>query len=88
MHTVGRALQRPSFAMGKLDKAEADSKRAHELRPDDFLSSIFLSEIYVMQGRPQDALPEIESVGITTFVCFCIRSRTTRLVGKRTRMPH
>ena len=24
---------------------------------------MFLSEIYVMQGRPQDALPEIERVG-------------------------
>jgi len=51
------------FREGKLDKAEADLKKAHELRPDDFLSSMFLSECYVMQGRPQDALPEIERVG-------------------------
>jgi len=51
------------FRGGKLDEAEADLKTAHELRPDDFLSSIYLSEIYVMQGRPQDALPEIERVG-------------------------
>jgi TolB-like protein/DNA-binding winged helix-turn-helix (wHTH) protein/cytochrome c-type biogenesis protein CcmH/NrfG len=50
------------FRGGKLDEAEADLKKAHELRPDDFLSSVFLSEIYVMQGRPQDALPEIERV--------------------------
>jgi tetratricopeptide (TPR) repeat protein len=48
---------------GKLDEAEADLKKAQELRPDDFLSSMFLSQIYVMQGRPQDALPEIERVG-------------------------
>ncbi len=51
------------FRAGKLGEAEADLKKAHELRPDYFLSSMFLSEIYVMQGRPQDALPEIERVG-------------------------
>ena len=51
------------FREGKLDKAEADYKKAHELRPDDFLSSTFLSEIYVLQGRPQEALPEIERIG-------------------------
>ena len=51
------------FRGGKLDEAETDLKKAHELRPDDFLSSIFLSEIYVLHGRPQDALPEIERVG-------------------------
>jgi tetratricopeptide (TPR) repeat protein len=51
------------FRMGKLDEAEADLKKARELRPDDFLSSVFLSEIYVIQGRPQNALPEIERVG-------------------------
>ncbi len=51
-----------AFRAGKLDEAEADYKKAQEFRPDDFLSSTFLSEIYVMQGRPQDALAEIESV--------------------------
>jgi Flp pilus assembly protein TadD len=51
------------FRGGKLDEAEADLKKALELRPDDFLSSTFLSEIYVMRGRPEDALPEIERVG-------------------------
>ena len=59
------------FRGGKLDEAEADLKKAHELRPDYFLSSVFLSEIYVMQGRPQNALPEIERVGydpIRTFL--------------------
>jgi tetratricopeptide (TPR) repeat protein len=50
------------FHGGKLDKAEADIKKANELRPDFFLSSFFLSEIYVMQGRPKDALPDIELV--------------------------
>jgi TolB-like protein/DNA-binding winged helix-turn-helix (wHTH) protein/Flp pilus assembly protein TadD len=47
---------------GKLDEAEADLEKARELRPDDFFISFPLSEVYVMQGRPQDALPEIEHV--------------------------
>jgi predicted Zn-dependent protease len=57
-----KAVGEIEFRAGKLDEAEADYKKAQELRPDDFLSSFFLSEIYVMQGRPQDALPEIERV--------------------------
>jgi tetratricopeptide (TPR) repeat protein len=57
-----KAVGEIEFRGGKLDEAEADLKKAHELRPDDFLSSMFLSEIYVMQGRPRHALPEIERV--------------------------
>jgi tetratricopeptide (TPR) repeat protein len=59
------------FRGGKLDEAEADLKKAHDLRPDYFLSAVFLSEVYVMEGRPQNALPEIERVGyghIRTFL--------------------
>jgi tetratricopeptide (TPR) repeat protein len=65
------ALGEIEFRGGKLDEAEADCKKAHELRPDHFISSVFLSEIYVMQGRPQDALAEIERGGydpIRTFL--------------------
>ena len=51
------------FRAGKLKEAEVDLKHAHELRPDDFLASVFLSQTHVMQGRPQDALPEIKRVG-------------------------
>ena len=51
------------FRAGKLEEAEVDLKHAHELRPDDFLASVFLSQTHVMQGRPQDALPEIKRVG-------------------------
>ena len=50
------------FQDGKLDEAEADLKKALALRADEFGSLVFLSESYVMQGRPQDALPEIERV--------------------------
>jgi tetratricopeptide (TPR) repeat protein len=48
--------------MGQLDEAAADSKKGLALSPDGFPGPIQLSQIYVMQGRPQDALPEIELV--------------------------
>ncbi len=48
--------------MGQLDEAAAHSKKALELKPDVFPGLIQLSEIYIMQGRPQDALPEIELI--------------------------
>jgi TolB-like protein/DNA-binding winged helix-turn-helix (wHTH) protein/TPR repeat protein len=50
------------YYIGQLDQAAADSKKALELKPDDFSPPITLSLIYLMQGRPQDALPEIEHV--------------------------
>jgi TolB-like protein/DNA-binding winged helix-turn-helix (wHTH) protein/Tfp pilus assembly protein PilF len=58
------------YWMGDLDNAVADFKRALELRPQN-KSHIFLAEIYVIQGRSQDALAEIERVGydpIRTFL--------------------
>ena len=48
--------------MGQLDEAAADSKKALELSPDVWNGHILLGQIYIMQGRPQDALPEIELV--------------------------
>ena len=45
--------------MGQLDQAEADCKKALELNPE---VSGTLSQIYLMQGRPQDALREVERV--------------------------
>jgi TolB-like protein/DNA-binding winged helix-turn-helix (wHTH) protein/Tfp pilus assembly protein PilF len=48
--------------MGQLDQSAADSKKALELDPDHWASLIDLSRIYLLQGRPQDALPEIEHV--------------------------
>jgi TolB-like protein/DNA-binding winged helix-turn-helix (wHTH) protein len=50
------------FFMGQLDKAVADVKKGLELSPDAWPGPSLLSEIYVMQGRPQDALPEIKLV--------------------------
>ena len=50
------------YFMGHVDKAAADIKKALELSPDVWPGPMLLSEIYVMQGRPQDALAEIELV--------------------------
>jgi TolB-like protein/DNA-binding winged helix-turn-helix (wHTH) protein/cytochrome c-type biogenesis protein CcmH/NrfG len=56
------SLAETEFYMGQLDRAAADCKKALELNPDVFSSPWQLSQIYIMQGRPQDALPEIELV--------------------------
>jgi TolB-like protein/DNA-binding winged helix-turn-helix (wHTH) protein/Tfp pilus assembly protein PilF len=47
---------------GQLDQAAADGKKGLELDPDSAGVHILLSQIYIMQGRPQDALPEIERI--------------------------
>jgi tetratricopeptide (TPR) repeat protein len=48
--------------MGHLDEATAAGKKAHELSPDVWFSHVVLFQIYIIQGRPHDALPEIELV--------------------------
>jgi len=55
-------LGETEFFSGQLDKAAADGKKGLELSPDAWPGTILLSQIYVMQGRPQDALSEIELV--------------------------
>ncbi len=55
-------LAETEFFMGQLDEAAADGRKALELNPDAWPGASLLSEIYVMQGRPQDALPEIKLV--------------------------
>ena len=54
-------LAETEYFMGQLDKAAADGKKSLELNPDAW-APMLLSKISVMQGRPQDALPEIEQV--------------------------
>src|SRR5712672_1083804 len=56
------SLAEIEYFMGQLDKAAADFKKALELNPDVVAAHMVLSQIYVMQGRPQNALPEIERV--------------------------
>ena len=48
--------------MGQLDQAAADTRKALELSPDVWPGPIVLSKIYVMLGRPNDALPQIELI--------------------------
>ena len=47
---------------GQLDQALADCKKSLELNPDFADGPLLLIQIYLMQGRPQDALPEIERI--------------------------
>jgi TolB-like protein/DNA-binding winged helix-turn-helix (wHTH) protein len=56
------ALGQIKYFEGQLAGAEADVKKSLELSPDAFPGPVLLSQIYVMEGRPQDALPEIERV--------------------------
>jgi len=56
------SLGETEYFMGQLDKAAADGKKALELSPDAWPGPALLSQIYVMQGRPQEALAEIELV--------------------------
>ena len=53
--------------MGHPDQAVGDLKKAMELNPDLWNGHIFLSQAYIIQGRPQDALPEIERVRFEPF---------------------
>jgi TolB-like protein/DNA-binding winged helix-turn-helix (wHTH) protein len=50
------------FFAGQLDDAVADIRRALELNPDNWGSPVMLSQIYLVQGRPQDALREGERI--------------------------
>ena len=55
-------LAETEFFMGQLNQAVADVKKSLELNPDVFPGPVMLGKIYVLQGRPKDALPEIERV--------------------------
>jgi len=48
--------------MGQLDEAAGDLKKALQLSPDAWVCHLMLSQIHIIQGRPHDALPEIELV--------------------------
>src|SRR5579864_6091224 len=56
------SLGETEYYMGQLDEAVADVKKSLELNPDVFPGPLMLGKLYVLQGRPQDALPEIERV--------------------------
>ena len=56
--------------MGQPEQSVADSKKAVEVNPDYWARSILLSQIYLLQGRPKDALSEIEHVHLATYRAF------------------
>jgi TolB-like protein/DNA-binding winged helix-turn-helix (wHTH) protein len=56
------ALAEAELFMGQLGQSAADSNKALELNPNQWASLINLSRIYLLEGRPQDALREIEHV--------------------------
>jgi TolB-like protein/DNA-binding winged helix-turn-helix (wHTH) protein/cytochrome c-type biogenesis protein CcmH/NrfG len=55
------------FYAGQLDEAVADIRKALELNADTWGSPIIQSEIYLFQGRPQDALRESERIPSAVF---------------------
>jgi len=55
-------LSEIEYLTGELDQAAVHSHKALELSPDVWTGHSMLSEIYIAQGRPQDALHEIELV--------------------------
>ena len=50
------------FYTAQLDQAAADGKKSLELNPDFWGGPLLLTRIYLLQGRPRDALREIERV--------------------------
>jgi TolB-like protein/cytochrome c-type biogenesis protein CcmH/NrfG len=56
------SLGEAQFFTGQLNEAATNVKHALELKPDLWFSHSCLSQIYVLQGRPRDALPEIDRV--------------------------
>jgi tetratricopeptide (TPR) repeat protein len=48
--------------MGRLDEAAANAKKSLELSPDVWPGHLLLSKIYLMQRRPDAALPEIGQI--------------------------
>jgi len=56
------SLAETEFFIGRLDEAATDGKKALELSPDVWTGHMLLSKIYLLQGRPADALREIELV--------------------------
>jgi TolB-like protein/DNA-binding winged helix-turn-helix (wHTH) protein/Tfp pilus assembly protein PilF len=57
-----QSLGDTDYYAGQLDAATADFQKALELNPDVFPGNISLSRTYIVQGRVQDALSEIELV--------------------------
>jgi TolB-like protein/DNA-binding winged helix-turn-helix (wHTH) protein len=60
-------LAEVEFHAGQLEHAATDGRKALELSADVWPGHILMSKIYLMQGRPEQALPEIEQVRYEEF---------------------
>jgi tetratricopeptide (TPR) repeat protein len=56
------ALAETEYHAGQLDAAAAHARKAIEMSPDVWPGPILLSKVYLMQGQPQAALPQIALV--------------------------
>jgi TolB-like protein/DNA-binding winged helix-turn-helix (wHTH) protein len=56
------SLAETEFYAGRLGQAATDARKALELSPDVWPGHFLLAKIYLMQGRPETALPEIDRV--------------------------
>ncbi|WP_263351323.1 winged helix-turn-helix domain-containing tetratricopeptide repeat protein [Acidicapsa acidisoli] len=74
-------LAEVEYFMGQLDKAAADCKKGLELSPDAWPGPMLLSQIYLLQGRHQDALSEIRLVRFDAprFMLYAIAYHTLGL---------
>jgi len=75
-------LAETEFFMGQLDQSAADSKKALELNPDAGSGMYTLILIDLLQGRPQDALPDIERVQPTP-TRACLYALTYSALGRK-----
>jgi len=57
-----QSLGDAEYYAGQLDESATDYEKALELNPDVFPGNISLSRTYIVQGRAQDALSEIELI--------------------------
>jgi tetratricopeptide (TPR) repeat protein len=57
-----QSLGDTEYYAGKLAESATDYEKALELNPDVFPGNISLSRTYIVQGRAQDALSEIERI--------------------------
>jgi TolB-like protein/DNA-binding winged helix-turn-helix (wHTH) protein/cytochrome c-type biogenesis protein CcmH/NrfG len=55
-------LSETEFLIGHFDEAAAHSRKALDLSPDAWPGPILLSEIYLIWGRAQEALPEVKVI--------------------------
>ena len=75
------SLAETEFFAEELDAAGTDAKKSLDLNPEIWPGSILLSRIYLAQGRPREALPEIERVRYDVLQTY-LYARAYRALGR------